>query len=142
MTFEQETQIWLNVSVKKVTMQFTRINIHTKACNSCKITKAYPYLKFGQNVLFNVSVNSTWIHLLPGNPRETFFDQANPDRLGNFFHLIPLPRGKNDGRIPGVRAEFSQTRRNCSLSLQNILKKTTRQHNFFLFGELNKTFIL
>ena len=29
---------------------------------------------------------------------------------------------KNDGRFPGIGAKCSQTRRNCSLSLQKILK--------------------
>ena len=79
----------------------------------------------------------------PGNPRENFFERANPGHPGNFFCLIPCPRAKNDGRIPGGGAKFSQTRRNCSLSLQKILKKikkTTRQYKF-LFGEFNKTFI-
>ena len=41
---------------------------------------------------------------------------------GKFFCLIPCPRAKNDGRIPGGGEKFSQTRRNCSLSLQKSLK--------------------
>ena len=69
----------------------------------------------------------------PGKPRENFFERANPGYTGNSFWLIPLPRGKNDGRIPGGGAKFSQTRRNCSLSLQKILTKTTRQYNFFIW---------
>ena len=55
---------------------------------------------------------------LPGNPRENFFERANPGRPGKIFCLIPCPPGKNYGRIPGGAARFSQTRRNCSLSLQ------------------------
>ena len=67
----------------------------------------------------NVSVNSNWVlPPLPGNPRENFFERANPGHPGNFFCLIPCPGAKNDGRIPGGGAKFSQTRRNCSLSLQ------------------------
>ena len=54
----------------------------------------------------------------PGNPRENFFERANPGHPGKIFCLIPCPGAKNDGRIPGCRATFSQTRRNCSLSLQ------------------------
>ena len=50
----------------------------------------------------NVSVNSNWVHP-PGNPRENFFERVNPGHPGNFCCLIPLPRGKNDGRIPGER---------------------------------------
>ena len=68
----------------------------------------------------------------PGNPGENFFERANPGYPDNFFYLIPLPRSKNDGRIPGGGAKFSQTRRNCSLSLQKILKKTTRVQFFYL----------
>ena len=67
-------------------------------------------------------------------PRATwgkFFERANPGPLGNFFRLISLSWGKNDDRIPGGGEKFSQTRRNCSLSLQKILKKTMRQYNFF-----------
>ena len=54
----------------------------------------------------------------PGNPGENFFERANPGHPGKFFCLIPCPGAKNDGRIPGGGAKFSQTRRNCSLSLQ------------------------
>ena len=65
-----------------------------------------------------VSVDSNWVHPLPGNPRENFFERANPGHPGKIFCLIPCPGAKNDGRIPGGGATFSQTRRNCSLSLQ------------------------
>ena len=54
----------------------------------------------------------------PGNPGENFFERANPGHPGKFFCLIRCPGAKNDGRIPGGGAKFSQTRRNCSLSLQ------------------------
>ena len=54
----------------------------------------------------------------PGNPGEIFFERANPGHPGKFFCLIRCPGAKNDGRIPGGGAKFSQTRRNCSLSLQ------------------------
>ena len=67
-----------------------------------------------------VSVNSNWVHT-PGNPRENVFERANPGHPGNFFCLIPCTWAKNDGRIAGGGAKFSQTRRNCSLSLQEIL---------------------
>ena len=79
-------------------------------------------------------------YIPPGNPRENFFERANPGHSGKNFCLIPCPGAKNDGRIPGGGGKFSSTRRNCSLSLQkNPLKieKTTRQYNF-LFGELKK----
>ena len=47
---------------------------------------------------------------------------------------------KNDGRFPGSGAKFSQTRRNCSLSLQRILKKLRklRDSATFIFRELKK----
>ena len=54
----------------------------------------------------------------PGNPGESFLERANPGHPGKFFCLIPCPGAKNDGRIPGGGAKFSQTRRNCSLNLQ------------------------
>ena len=54
----------------------------------------------------------------PGNPRKNFFERANPGHPGKIFCLIPCPGAKNDGRILGGGAKFSQTRRNCSLSLQ------------------------
>ena len=57
-------------------------------------------------------------YIPPGNPRENFFERANPGHPGKMFCLIPCPRAKNDGRIPGGGAKFSQTRRNCSLNLQ------------------------
>ena len=82
-----------------------------------------------------VSVTSNWVHP-PGNPWENFFERANPDHPGKFFCLIPCPGAKNDGRIPGGGTKFSQTRRNCSLSLpKNPLKieKTMRQYNFFIW---------
>ena len=37
--FEQEIQIWPKVSVKKVTMQCTKMKTHTDACYPCKISK-------------------------------------------------------------------------------------------------------
>ena len=88
----------------------------------------------------NVSVISNWIHP-SGNPRGNFFERANPGHSGNFFLSNSLSRGKNDGRIPGSGAKFSQTRRNCSLSLQKILRKLRklRDSTNFLSGELNKT---
>ena len=55
----------------------------------------------------------------PGKkPRENFFEPANPGYPRQFFCLIPLLQGKNDGQIPRGGAKFSQTRSNCSLSLQ------------------------
>ena len=60
-------------------------------------------------------------YIPPGNPRENFFERANPGHPGKFFCLIPCPGAKNDGRIPRGGAKCSQTRRNCSLSLQKIL---------------------
>ena len=65
-----------------------------------------------------VSVNSNWIHPPRATPGKIFFQRANPGHPGKIFCLIPCPSAKNDGRIPGGGAKFSQTRRNCSLSLQ------------------------
>ena len=63
----------------------------------------------------NISVNSNWVHLSPGK----FFQRANPGHPGKFFCLVSCPGAKNDGRIPGGGAKFSQTQRNCSvLNLQ------------------------
>ena len=73
-------------------------------------------------------------------PLENFFERANPGHPGKIFCLIPCPGAKNDGRILGGGAKFSQTRRNCSFSLQKILKKLRklRDRTTFLFGELKK----
>ena len=79
-------------------------------------------------------------YIPPGNPRENFFERANPGHPSKIFCLIPCPGAKNDGRIPGGGAKFSQTRRNCSLNLPKILKKLRklRDSATFLFGELKK----
>ena len=92
-----------------------------------------------RNSVMSQSIPTGYIPL--GNPRENFFERANPGHPGKFFCLIP--RAKNDGRIAGGGAKFSQTRRNCSLSLQKILKKLRklRDSTTFLFGELKKTFM-
>ena len=87
--------------------------------------------------LMSQSIPTGYISPL-GQPPGKFFERANPGHPGNFFCLIPLPRGKNDGQIPGGGANFSQTRRNCSLSVQKILKKTMRQYNFFYLESLTK----
>ena len=71
----------------------------------------------------------------PGNPRENFFERANPGHPGKFFCLIPCPGAKNDGQIPGGGAKVSQTQRNSPLSLQKNpqeIQKTTRQYKFFV----------
>ena len=79
----------------------------------------------------------------PGNPRENFFERANPGRPGKFFCLIPCPGAKMMVKFPGGGAKFSKIRRNSPLSLQKILKKfrKLRDSTNFLFGELKKTFI-
>ena len=81
-------------------------------------------------------------YIPPGNPRENVLSQRIQGTR-EIFCLIPCPGAKNDGRIPGGGAEFSQTRRNSPLSLQKILTKfrKLRHSSKFLFGELNKTFI-
>ena len=61
-------------------------------------------------------------YIPPGKPRENFFERANPGHPGNFFCLIYCPGAKNDGRILGGGAKFSQTQRDCYLSLQKSLK--------------------
>ena len=78
-----------------------------------------------------------------GNPRENFFERANPGHPGKFFCLIPCPGAKYDGQIPRGGAQFYQARGNSPLSLQKILKKfrKLRDSTNFLFGELKKTFI-
>ena len=75
-------------------------------------------------------------YIPPGN----FFERANPGHPGKMSCLIPCPGAKNDGRILGGGTKFSQTRRNCSFSLQKILKKLRklRDSTTFLFGELKK----
>ena len=85
---------------------------------------------------FYVSVKSNWIHP-PGNPRNNSFERANPGHPAVFLCYFLHVRGaKNHGLIPGGGAKFSQTRRNCSLSLQKILKiikKTTGQYKSFIW---------
>ena len=78
-------------------------------------------------------------YIPPGNPGENFFERANPGHPGNFFCPILCPRGKNDGRIPRGGAKFSQTRRNCSLSLQEILKKLRKLRDSTIFYLENLT---
>ena len=74
----------------------------------------------------------------PGNPWEKFFWASESRPPGQFFRLIPLPWGKNDGRIPRGGAKFSQTRRNYSLKLAKNPKKTTRQYKIFYLESLTK----
>ena len=73
-----------------------------------------------ESVLRSVSVNSSWVHL-PGQPREIFFERANPGHPGNFLSNslplgqkmmveFPAPGAKNDGQIPVGGAQFSQTK--------------------------------
>ena len=73
----------------------------------------------------------------PGNP---FFEERCPATREIFLSNSLPPGQKKYGRIPGGRAKFSQSRRSCSLSLQEIFKKlrTLRDSTNFLFGELNK----
>ena len=68
-----------------------------------------------------VSVNSNWVHL-PGQPPGKIFLSERIKATTAIFCLIHCAGAKNDTRISGGGAKFSQTRRNCSLSLQKILK--------------------
>ena len=70
--------------------------------------------------IMSPSIPAGYISPPPGNPWENFFKRANPGQPGNFLFNSPAP-GQNDGRIPGGGTTFSQTRRNCSLSLQKII---------------------
>ena len=76
----------------------------------------------GRNPLGLMSQSIPTGYIPPGNPQENFFERANPGHPGKNFCLIPCPGAKNDGRIPGGGEKFSSTGRNCSLSLQKILK--------------------
>ena len=58
--------------------------------------------------LSDVSVSSNWVHP-PGNPRENFFERANPGHTGKFFCLIPSPGAKMMVEFPGVGQNFSQS---------------------------------
>ena len=80
--------------------------------------KNFPKSKTLKNTLVMSQSIPTGYIPPPGNPGENFFERANPGRPGKFFCLIPCPGAKNDGRIPGGGVKFSQTQRNCSLSLQ------------------------
>ena len=72
-------------------------------------------------------------------PGRKLLSDRNPATRAKFF-VQSLPLGKNDGRFLGGGEKISQTRRNCSLSLQKILKKLRklRDSTTFLFGELKK----
>ena len=89
-----------------------------------------------------VSVNSNWVHPPPpgATSGKIFLSEQIPATRGKSFCLIPCPLAKNDSRIPGGGAKFSQTRRNCSVSLQKIHKKLRklRDSTTFLFRELKK----
>ena len=97
-------------------MQCTKIKTHTErlailAKAPVRITDKIR-LKLSE---YNVSVNSNWVHPPRATPWKIFLSERIP---GTIFCLIPCPGAKIDGRIPGGGAKFSQTRRNCSLSLQ------------------------
>ena len=64
-------------------------------------------IKCYQATLMSQSIPTGYIP--PGNPWENFVERANPGRPSKIFCLIPAPRAKNDGRIPGGGAKFSQT---------------------------------
>ena len=85
------------------------------------------------------SIPTGYIPPTRATPGQIFLSERIPATRANF----PAPGAKNDGRIPQGGAKFSQTRRNCSLSLQKILKKLRklRESTILLFEELNKTFI-
>ena len=42
----------------------------------------------------------------PGNPRENFFERANPGHPGKIFCLIPCPGAKMMVEFPGVGQNF------------------------------------
>ena len=42
----------------------------------------------------------------PGNPRENFFEQANPGHLGNSFVYFSAPGAKMMVEFPGVGKNF------------------------------------
>ena len=69
-------------------------------------------------------------------PGKSALSERIPATRAIFFCLIPRPGARNVDRISGDVAKFSQTRRNCSLSLQKILKKLRklRDSTNFLFG--------
>ena len=75
-------------------------------------------------------------------PGKMFLSERIPATRAIFLSNS-LPGAKNDGRIPGAGAKFSQTRRDCYLSLEKILKKLRKLRDSanFLLGELNKTII-
>ena len=97
-----------------------------------------------KNTLFCYCINLCLSQFQLGtSPREIFLSERIPATRAIFFSNSLPPGQKNDSLIPGAGAKVSQTRRNCSLSLKEILKKLRklRDSTIFLFGELNKTFI-
>ena len=47
-------------------------------------------------------------------PGKLFFERANPDHPGNFFRLIPLPRGKMMVEFQGVGQNFPKLEETAS----------------------------
>ena len=60
------------------------------------------YSVFGEKS--DVSVNSNWVHPPPGNPRENFFERANPGQ--NFLSNFLPPGQKMMVEFPGVGQNF------------------------------------
>ena len=72
-----------------------------------------------------VLVNSNWLHLPPPlvYPRVNFLSERMPTNQSILLSNYPAPGPKMIVDFSGVGQNFSQSRRNCSLSLQEILKK-------------------
>ena len=50
-------------------------------------------------------------YIPPGNPRENFFERANPGHPSKIFCLIPCPGAKMMVEFPGVGQNFPKLER-------------------------------
>ena len=75
-------------------------------------------------------------YIPPGNPRENFFERANPGHPGKIFCLIPCPGATNDSQIPrGWGKIFPNSKELPHKIAENPqeIQKTTRQYKFFVW---------
>ena len=69
-------------------------------------------------------------YISPGNPREIFFERANP---GQFFGLIPCPWAKMMVEFPGVGQIFPNLKRLLLKLTKNQKKRKLRDSTNFIW---------
>ena len=80
-----------------------------------------------------VSVNSNWVHPPRATPEKIFLSERIPATRAIILSNSLRPGQKMMVEFPGVGQNISQTRGNCSLSLQEILKKLRKLRDSTIF---------